>query len=70
MAETTTTKQAGGWKPPRLSILSLGSTDSGNRVPTDPATIVWEYSPESAHQKTCGYRMPTSSETEFLPYCQ
>ncbi len=33
MAKQTTTKQAAVWKPPRLSKLSLGSTDSGIKSP-------------------------------------
>ncbi len=68
MAETTT-KQAAVWNPPRFSKLAFGSTDSGTKVPSDPTHIVWEFSPEAAHQGTCGYRMPLSGEPT-LPYCE
>ena len=69
MAETTTTKQAAVWKPPRLSKLYLGSTDSGTKVPSIPGEVIYEGAPYWVPtQDTCGYRMPTSSESA-LPNC-
>ena len=69
MAEqTTTTKQAAVWKPPRLRILGLGA-DTGNGSKRHPLEEVWEFSPDAAYQGTCAYRMPLSGEST-VPFCQ
>ena len=73
MAEqTTTTKQAAVWKPPRLRILGLAvDTKSGN----DPTKMggTWEgltnpTAPPDANSSSAGYRMPNSGEPVPYPY--
>ena len=66
MAEqTTTTRQAAAWNPPRLRKLGLGADTSslGERSPTEQ----WEgdcgSSPAYARTR---YRMPTSGDTGRL----
>ena len=66
MAEqTTTTKQAAVWSPPRLHKLMLGSTRSGT---LGQGTSTFEGSqggpgaPPSFSQPSLGYRMPTSGD--------
>ena len=64
MAEqTTTTKQAAAWNPPRLMILSLGKTDSGTKGGPDIAS--WETTCPVAPYPT--YRMPISNEIGTQP---
>ena len=61
MAETTTTKQAAVWKPPRLRVLGTsGVTRTGTR---DGDTSTWETSgaPASCPEAPL-YRMPFSGE--------
>ncbi len=68
MAEqTTTTKQAAVWNPPRLMKLALGGTKSGTKG--NPADDNWEISggPVSCPESP-GYRMPNSGEpSSFRP---
>ncbi len=61
MAETTTTKQAAVWNPPRLRVLGTG-VDTGNG--SDPTkTEVWEgHCPSRPGSPAENYRMPTSGE--------
>ena len=60
--QTTTTRQAAVWKPPRLSKLYLGSTWSGTKG--NPVTTTWETNCPVA---AAGYRMPTSGEMGVNP---
>ena len=64
MAETTTTKQAAVWKPPRLMVLAVRSTrnDGGRGSPT---VDTWETSCSAAPAPN--YRMPTSGEVGREP---
>ena len=74
MAEqTTTTKQAAVWNPPRLMKLALGGTKSGTR---GAGTGIYEgvnnhlpgVAPPTNSQPSTGYRMPTSGEPVPYPY--
>ena len=69
MAETTTTKQAAVWKPPRLRVLGTsGVTGTGTR---DGSTSQWETvgQPPSCPDSQL-YRMPISAEpSSNKPIC-
>ena len=69
MAEqTTTTKQAAVWNPPRLVKLALGSTDSGTKSGPIYEGLTNPTAPPSADQPSAGYRMPNSGEPVPYPY--
>ena len=69
MAETTTTKQAAVWKPPRLMKLALGGTRSGTKGQNDDSSWETPAAPPSCPLQP-GYRMPNSGEpTTTRPAC-
>ena len=70
MAEqTTTTKQAAVWSPPRLMMLNArGVTRSGTRGGSTYEGSQHPTAPPNFNQPSAGYRMPSSGEPVPYPY--
>ncbi len=64
MTETTTTKQAAVWNPPRLRILGFGDGTRNDGGRGGPGTDTWE---SNCPVPASNYRMPLSGEAGMWP---